>query len=214
MTKQSPEINIQPYSFDDDIIEAAKNSPVPQIKIYRPDKIQVVLGKGSNPEKELNIDACINDGVEILRRHGGGCAVVLDSGNVIVSVAFKAPGIGQNNKYFKIISDWLINGLEKVGIKGVHHDGISDLVINDKKVAGSCIYRTKGLLYYAATILFKANLELIKKYLKQPPREPEYRKSRRHTEFLTCLNPEYFKGALEDFKDKLSLSLDPASLII
>jgi lipoate---protein ligase len=205
-------IKIGIYDFDNDLIEAAKNSDIPQIKIYRPEKTIVVLGKGSNPEKELNLDACLNDGVKILRRHGGGCAVVLDPGNVIVSLAFKAPGIGQNNKYFKIISDWLIAGLDKTGIKGVCHDGISDLVINDKKIAGSCIYRTKGLLYYSATILFQPDFRNIEKYLKHPPREPEYRKSRRHTEFLTCLCPGYFRCSIEEFTEKLSLSLDPASL--
>ena len=197
------ELNIGIYEFDDDLIALAKDSPVPRIKIYRPDKILVVLGRGSKPEKELNLDACRKDGIEIMRRHGGGCSVVLDPGNVIISVAFKAPGIGQNNKYFKKISDWLISGLERTGIKGIYHDGISDLVLKDKKIAGACIYRTKGLLYYSATLLFKADLELIERYLKHPPREPKYRYGRGHKDFITSLYPDFYSGSIDDFLNDL-----------
>mgnify|MGYP000753667588 CR=1 FL=1 len=36
---------------------------------------------------------------------------------------------------------------------GVYRDGISDLVLGDRKVGGACIYRTRGLLFYSASLL-------------------------------------------------------------
>ena len=47
--------------------------------------------------------------------------------------------------------------------------------------------RKKNLLFYSASILVSADVSLMERYLKHPPREPEYRKGRRHSEFVTNL---------------------------
>ena len=144
----------------------------------------VVLGRASKPEIELNADACVEDGVPILRRRGGGCAVVIDPGNAIVAVAMPAKGIGGITEHFSRLSAWVIAGLERAGVIGVYHDGISDLVCDDLKIGGACIYRAKDLLLYSATLLVDPDLDLVERYLKHPPREPEYRRGRSHREFM------------------------------
>ncbi len=182
------ELPIGTYDYDDDIIEATRRDRQPNVRVYQLPKTVVVLGQGSKPEIELYLDACIEDNIPVLKRRGGGCAVVIDSGNVIVSVALPMDGIANNRKYFNLLSQWLLHGLAEIGLSDIRHDGISDLVRHNRKVAGACIYCSKDVLYYSATLLVNPNISLMERYLKHPPREPEYRNGRTHSEFVSALN--------------------------
>ena len=197
------ELDIETYSFDDYIIEQSRNDRKPRLEIYRAPTTAVVLGKGSKPEVELNLEACARDEIPILKRHGGGCAVVIDPGNVIVSLVLPTEGITGSRMYFDRISKWLIGKLADVGIADVYQDGISDLVMDDRKIGGSSIQRSKDHLYYSSTLLVEPRLDLIDKYLKHPPREPEYRRGRSHREFLGRLQIQVHGDGVEWLVGKL-----------
>jgi lipoate-protein ligase A len=197
------------FSYDDDLIDAARADGRTRIRVYRLQKTVVVLGSGSRPEVEVHEDVCRADGVPLLQRRGGGCAVVIDPGNVIVSVVATGLPFGRHRSQFDRLSAWLIEGLAQAGVENVRQAGISDLVLGDRKIAGSAIYRSKDLLYYSASLLVTADLERIARYLRHPPREPEYRAGRDHLAFLTTLaaampgltgesDPESFAQALRD----------------
>ncbi len=137
----------------------------------------------------------------VLRRRGGGCAVVLDPGNAIVSLALPLPGVGGITSAFAAISAWLIDALARCGLPGARQEGTSDLAVGDRKVGGSCLWRTAGLVYYSTTLLVSPDLALTERYLPHPPREPAYRAGRAHREFM---------GALRD----LDRFLTPAELVL
>jgi lipoate-protein ligase A len=174
------------YTHDDDLIDATREDGRPRMRIYRPHDPMVVLGRGSTPDVELHLEACQQDQIPVLRRHGGGCAVVLDPGNVIVAVTLPATGIGDNPRHFATLSRWLVDGLARVreGFGEIQQRGISDLALGDRKVGGACIYRSKGLLCYSATLLVDPQVDLMERYLRHPPREPDYRGGRDHVRFV------------------------------
>jgi lipoate-protein ligase A len=175
------------FDWDDALIEATLSDGLPRVRVYRPDHVAVVLGRGSRTEIEVNADAIEEDGVPLLKRRGGGCSVVLDTGNVIVSTTLPLSGFGGIPRAFSRISEWVIAALNRAGVKDVRHAGISDLALGDRKIGGACIYRTRDLLYYSTTLLFDPSLDLIERYVKHPPREPEYRAGRAHRAFLGSL---------------------------
>ena len=181
------DLQIGTYTEDDHLIAATQEDREPRMRIYCLPRPVVVLGRGSKPEVELNQDACRADRIPLLRRRGGGCAVLVDPGNVIVAVVLPVQGIGGNLRYFDQISRWLAAALTCLGIEGVRREGSSDLVLGDRKVGGACIYRTKDLLYYSATLLVNPQLELMERYLRHPPREPAYRQGRNHSQFIQPL---------------------------
>jgi lipoate-protein ligase A len=181
-------VRISPYDFDDDLIEATRADGRPRVRVERFRGHAVVIGRGGRPEVELNHDAILEDGVEVFRRHGGGCAVFLDPGNIIVSVVWPLPGLGGIKQAFNDISNALIKGLAEAGLPGVTQEGISDLVLDGRKIGGSCIYRSRDLLYYSTTLLIDPDLELVERYLKHPPREPDYRHGRSHAEFMGSIS--------------------------
>jgi lipoate-protein ligase A len=185
------------YDFDDELIAAVQRDRQPRIKVYRPEFTAVVLGRGSKADAEIDLEACMIDHIPVYKRSGGGCAVVVDPGNVIVSIVLPTEGIADNRKYFDKISQLLIAKLEEIGISGVYQDGISDLVVDSLKIGGSCIKRSKDYLYYSTTILVDPEMGLMDQYLSHPPREPGYRDGRSHENFL---------GMLSTFDDTITAS--------
>jgi lipoate---protein ligase len=184
ITAQDEVLGVRPYDRDDDLITLSADDGAPRLRVYAAEGTEVVLGRGSRPELELELEACRGDSVPLTRRRGGGCAVVLDPGNVIVSLVLPAKGLGDNPAHFRRVSDWLIAGLGAVGLPGIEQDGISDLTLGDKKIAGACIYRAPGVLFYSATLLVRPEVALMGRYLRHPPREPDYRAGRAHEQFV------------------------------
>jgi lipoate-protein ligase A len=181
-------VKIAPYDRDDDMLAAALEDGATRVRSGRHRGKAVVLGRGGDAEVELHLDAISRDGVPLLRRRGGGCAVFLDPGNVIISVVRPLPGLGGIKKAFDEISAKLIKALAEAGLPGVAQGGVSDLVLGGRKIGGSCIYRSRGILYYSTTLLIDPELRLVERYLKHPPREPEYRGGRSHAEFMGSIS--------------------------
>ncbi|WP_061245503.1 lipoate--protein ligase family protein [Leptospira interrogans] len=74
--------------------------------------------------------------------------------------------------------------------------GKSDLAVLEngleKKISGNAQFRKKGAVVHHGTLILKPSLiERVSKLLKHPPEEPEYRKNRKHTDFVTSL-PDNF----------------------
>ncbi|MFC1639990.1 hypothetical protein ACFL3B_04415, partial [Gemmatimonadota bacterium] len=92
--------SLQDFDWDDDLINATRRDGQARVRVYRPDQVAVVLGRGSRPDQEVNVDTVQGDGVHLLKRRGGGCAVVLDTGNVVVSCALPLAGLGRATEAF------------------------------------------------------------------------------------------------------------------
>jgi lipoate-protein ligase A len=134
--------------------------------------------------------------------------VVLDPGNLIVSVALPLEGIGRINSAFAAISDWLIDALAACDVPGVVQRGVSDLAIGERKIGGSCIHRTRGLVYYSTTLLIEPNLDLVDRYLIHPPREPNYRRGRSHRKFMGSLKALHLPPGNADLAYRLHIMLN------
>ncbi|MDP6669360.1 MAG: hypothetical protein QF492_05600, partial [Candidatus Krumholzibacteria bacterium] len=152
-----------------------------------PEDLSLVLGRGSIAELEILPEIASRDGIPLYRRMGGGCSVVLDPGNLILSLAIPLPGVLGVRDIFDAITKWVIEGLDELGIPEVEKSGSSDLSLKGKKVGGSCVYRPRDFFYYSTTLLFAPPIEASERYLTHPPREPEYRDGRSHTDFLGSL---------------------------
>jgi len=205
-------LNIQEYDFDRDLIESVTNESKPRLKIYRLDRQMVVIGRGGKVETELQTENIDGDGIPVYRRQGGGCAVVIDPGNIIISVVLPVKGFTENRYYFNLLSAWIEDCFKNIGFPRVEMAGISDLMIDNRKISGSCIYNGLDYLYYSTTILVHPDTEAMERYLRYPPREPDYRKGRRHSDFVTGLDSYYTDIEVWDLIKKLEQSLNLANL--
>ena len=178
------------WDLDADLIATTEATGRPHCTVYPHPDTAAVVGRGGDPWVETRPELLANDGVPLLRRRGGGCAVVVDPGNLICSVVLPLAGVGGITQAFTDLSGAVAATLAEAGLPGVCQAGVSDLTRADRKLGGSCIWRTRGLLYYSTTLLADPDWDLIDRYLPHPPREPEYRRNRPHREFLTSLCEE------------------------
>lgn len=181
---------VLPYAREDDLVDEARATGRALCRVYRPHGTCVVLGRGGSEERELNRAAIDADGVPVYRRPGGGGAVVLDDGNLVVVLVLPLPGLGAVTAAFRLASDLVIAALADCGVAGVTQEGVSDLAVGGRKLGGSCLRRERGLAHYATTLLFAPRLELMERYLQHPPREPSYRRHRAHADFVTSFARE------------------------
>ena len=209
---ESVPLQIEPYSFDDDLIETVIADGTTRFRVYSPSWPCAVLGIGSLPDRELDLAACIQDRLPLYRRRGGGCSVILDPGNVVVSTVFRVQGIADTHRYFRAATEWMISALQQLGFDHVVQGGTSDLVLDDRKIGGSCVYRSKDFLYYSASLLVDPRIELSERYLRRPPREPAYRRGRLHRDFMGRLSDEGSERRVEAFSAGLRKCLSVEDL--
>jgi lipoate-protein ligase A len=90
---------------------------------------------------------------------------------------------------FSRIHNAVIIALCKVGAMDVVRAGISDLAVDGKKILGSSLYigSRPQLFYYQSSLMLSNDLTLLDRYLRHPPREPDYRGGRSHKDFCTTL---------------------------
>jgi lipoate-protein ligase A len=204
---------VHPYAADDDLVAAVRADGRPRARVYRCPELAVVLGRGSRPAAELHVGTCLADRVPVYRRRGGGCAVVIDPGNLVLIAAVALPGLGRVRESMDRCTDWALELLARCDIRGIARCGISDLTIGERKVGGASLHRTNGFVTYGTTLLVEPDLALIERYLAHPPREPEYRRGRGHLEFVGSLAAlgAWSHGA-ERLRERIAEALAPPEL--
>ena len=157
------------------------------ITTWVPDNRVVILGSGNKSDREVNTKFCQREGIPILKRSGGGGTVVLYPGCVIIGVGTWVRNPFGNDRYFRILNEGVVSSL----VEGMGEDigfglnGISDITLGEKKVAGTSMFRSKNYLLYQASLIVDIDCELIERTLQYPSREPSYRAGRSHSDFVT-----------------------------
>jgi lipoate-protein ligase A len=156
--------------------------------IWEPDSPVVVLGSSQSAEREARIDRCDRDGVPILKRRGGGGAVLLVPGVVCLSIAFHSTISDSPLYFFRQINAFIIRVLEaSFDVQDLGQRGISDIAIGDKKILGCSMFKSRSTYFYQGSLLVDVPLTRLSTYLKHPSKEPDYRQGRSHRDFMTSL---------------------------
>lgn len=158
--------------------------------VWEPYSPIVVMGRSGEEEKDVNIGECLACSVPVYKRRTGGGAVVLAPGMLAFSLAAKVGEKMVIKKYASMINHMVMDFLLQEGINNIEEKGVSDLAINNKKIMGSGMYRRNYLLFFQGSLLIAPDLDLFERFLKHPPREPDYRRGRRHDDFVTSLCKE------------------------
>ena len=164
----------------------------------------VVLGAGGRIADDVHEDACRAEGIPLRRRSSGGGTVLLGPGCLLYSVVLayaRAPGLAELMPSYGYILGRMIAGLGRFATVGVR--GSSDLAIANRKISGSAQQRKRDHLLHHGTLLYAFDAGPVARYLKMPPRQPDYRRRREHRDFLTNLpaSAADLKQALRDAWD-------------
>lgn len=188
LTLPTPAENL---AVDDALLTAAELGHLDDdvLRLWEMSSPVVVVGRSSRIDGEVNVAAAKFMNVPILRRASGGCAVVAGPGCLMYSVMLRYSG----REHLRLIDECHRHVLSMVRtalsplIRGIELRGTSDLAINDRKFSGNSLRCKRDHLLYHGTILYNFDVNLIGMLLQQPPREPDYRGSRPHDDFVTNL---------------------------
>ena len=172
-----------------------------------PDKFYLILGRSNSAEKSLDLEKTNSDSVKILKRPSGGETVILSPNTLVLSAVAIEDELKNSHKYFEFFNNKIISILGKKGITNLQQKGISDISLRDKKILGSSIYRKGNKIFYHAVLNISESVKNIEKYILHPSREPDYRKGRKHSEFVTSLFDEGYNLNINELKNEFEKNL-------
>jgi lipoate-protein ligase A len=175
--------------------------------VWEPGFTAVILGQSNSPGDSLFVDRIIEDRIPVYKRPSGGMSVVLSPNTVVISVLKRGERLQSPYLYFKDFNQKIIDALSSLGIRELRADGISDICIGAKKILGSSIYRNKDIVLYHAVLNRSESTDILERYLKHPPKEPEYRRGRGHGDFVTSLSREGYRFSAANIRDVVAREL-------
>lgn len=206
---------VENLALDEALLEELdENGGDPVLRFWESDRDFIVLGFASSLASDVNIDACEQDSVPVLRRATGGGTVLQGPG--CLSYAFVLP-MTLDRRLTNIGSTYTFM-LQRIAQAlrrwepATAFRGISDLAIEGMKISGNAQRRKRHAILFHGTILYGMRADRIARYVKQPKRQPEYRADRPHDQFLRTIHvpPHQIKAAIaEAWQARLPLNSWP-----
>jgi lipoate---protein ligase len=187
LTADEPEENLR---IDDRLLEAAECGEGAEVlRTWESVRPFVVLGLGGKIEDDVHVDQCAADAVPVLRRRSGGGTVLQGKGSLSFSLILRK---GRHEQLDSIsgTNRWVLERIRdtlRTREIAVDLHGVSDLTLGGRKVSGNAQRRKREWILFHGTLIYALDFELVERYLKLPPRRPEYRGNRGHRDFLTNL---------------------------
>ncbi len=173
-------------AFDESVARSAFSTGRRLLRFWWGGPAAVVMGSSERAEQAVNSEACEQLGVEVLKRCTGGGTVLQTSGVLNYSLVTPAPDRLDLMAGFRQGTDLIRALLEAFGIAG-GVQGTCDVAVAGRKISGNAQARRWKSLLVHGTLLVDFDFDLAEKVLPHPLREPEYRRARRHRDFLVTL---------------------------
>lgn len=190
---QRPEENL---AWDEALVECSESHPSDEVlRVWEMPRPCVVMGRSSRVAWEVELERCREDDVPVLRRMSGGASIVAGPGCLMYSVLLSLdarPECRMLDHAHRTVMEHtriaVAEAMRHCGLPGaLAIEGICDLTWNGLKISGNALRVKRRWLLYHGTLLVAMPVGWISRYLKQPPRQPEYRADRPHDQFVSTL---------------------------
>lgn len=142
-------------AMDEAVAEAVgRGAAPPTIRFYTWSPPAVTIGCFQSAEREVDVEACVRLGVDIVRRRTGGGAVYHDpEGEVTYSLIAPEHLYGNDiPSSYREVCGHIIDALHILGIEAEFRP-VNDVVVRGKKISGSAQTRRGGVLLQHGTLL-------------------------------------------------------------
>ena len=173
------------------LLEAEHGHGGEMLRLWQPTRLAVIVGVAGRLSAEVRTARCNADGVPIRRRCSGGSAVLLGPGCLVYSLilARHTPELSDVTRSYRYILRRLCTALQPID-GHIRVAGNSDLAIGDRKVSGNSQRRLRRFLLHHGTLLVDFDISCMESYLFMPKVQPDYRRGRRHVDFVTNLRAD------------------------
>jgi lipoate-protein ligase A len=216
-------------AVDEAILRFRMDNLVPNtVRFYRWKPSAVSIGKFQNIQKEVHVDNCKKNGVDVVRRITGGGTVYHDAQDEITySVVASKQDLEAENvtAAYARIYEGIAEALKILGIKTDFGQGDArkcpNLTVNGKKISGSAQSHKKGIVLQHGTLLLDINLERMFTFLRVPWAEScmeivniakHKHTSIKHETQRNMTLDEAEKALIEGFQKALNIKLDQRKL--
>jgi lipoate-protein ligase A len=175
----------------------------PTIRLYGWRPSAVSIGCFQSLAKEVELDECRRQGVEVVRRRTGGGAVYHDQqGEVTYSVIAPESLVSKDiNHEYRAICGRIVEALAKLRMEA-EFQPINDVLVQGRKISGSAQTRRGGVFLQHGTILYDLDAEKMFSLLKVSSRKISDKPAARPRDRVTCVR-EHSKAT----KDELIAAL-------
>jgi len=159
------------------------------LRLWQFDRRVVVIGRGSKIGCEVDLQYCQTNQIPVLRRCSGGAAIVAGPGCLMYSVVLSChvrPELRRIDEAHRWVMTRLREGISRQR-PDVQWQGTCDLTLQNRKFSGNSLRVARNHILYHGTILHAADLSQVARCLNTPPRQPDYRGGRDHSDFITNL---------------------------
>jgi lipoate---protein ligase len=183
-------------AFEEVLLEACDQEELESwrggwLHFWEASKPFVVVGYSNRLETEVNGDACLQDGIPVLRRCSGGGTVLQGPGCLNYSLVLSAeavPEIANLSTTNRFVMERHRTAMEKVLDGKVEVMGHTDLTLEGFKFSGNAQKRArKTVLFHGTFLLEEFPVGLMERYLRMPSVRPDYRRERTHRDFVKGL---------------------------
>lgn len=155
-------------AIDEAVSEGVRDGtspPTMRFYAWRPGAVS--LGCFQSVEEEVDPEACLRLGVDIVRRRTGGGAVYHDpEGEITYSVIAPEGAMGRDiNASYREVCGWVVDALGELGVHSEFRP-INDIVASGRKVSGCAQTRREGAFLQHGTVLYSIDPQRMFKLLK------------------------------------------------
>ncbi|MHA1332866.1 MAG: lipoate--protein ligase family protein [Candidatus Odinarchaeia archaeon] len=157
-------------AIDNAILETlSQNSSVPTLRFYRWKPSAVSIGYFQSIYDEVDVDACAELGVDVVRRITGGGAVFHDfNGELTYSILIPESDRRVPKdilKSYEILCKGIVIALNNLGLDAEFRP-VNDIIVGGKKISGNAQTRRQGVVLQHGTILVDFEPEIMFRVLK------------------------------------------------
>jgi lipoate-protein ligase A len=173
------------------------------LRFWESPRYFVTLGYTDAASSEADVEACRVLEVPVLRRCSGGGTVLQGPGclNYALVMPIEQSGPTSNlSDTNSFVMQRHRDVLSELLGAPVTSEGFTDLAIGGLKFSGNAQRRRRRTLLFHGTFLLDFDLSLIERVLNMPSKQPQYRNTRSHRDFVTNIDVsrENIKRALQE----------------
>ncbi|MGZ8891012.1 MAG: lipoyl protein ligase domain-containing protein [Nitrososphaeraceae archaeon] len=180
--------------LDEAMLQAREEESIPNtIRFLSFNPHSALVGYFQVIEKELRVDYCIKNGIDLNRRITGGGALYWDNKDVgwEVFASFKdfQQKVSKLEDFYKLFCTAASSGINNFGINSKFRPR-NDIEVNGKKISGSGGTSIKNAFMFQGTLLVNTNIDIMLRALRVPIEKLKYNEINSLKQRITWLSRE------------------------